>query len=97
MFNKKMKKIISQATELDIINIETKDGYNGADVLKISSYNKPHLDILRSIVNFNTVEAKIIIDEATPYTEHSKDIYNLFCVFSEDKKSTEIYELKENG
>jgi hypothetical protein len=95
MFNKNMKKIISQAIELDIINIETKDGYNGADLLKISSYNKQHLEILRSMANFNTVEVKILTEEATIYTDNEIDIYNLFCVFSEDKHSIEIYELKE--
>jgi len=96
MFNKKMKKIISQAMDLDIINIETKDGYNGADLLKISSYNKKHLEMLRVLVNFHTVEVKIITDEATGYTEHRQDIYNLFCVFSEDREDNEVYGLKDN-
>jgi cupin superfamily acireductone dioxygenase involved in methionine salvage len=95
MYNKKMKKIISKSLELDILNIETKSGYNGADILHISSTKEAHIEMLRSFVKFDVSEAKIIVDEKTIYNGLSEDIFNLYCVFSEDKKEALDYiELK---
>ena len=94
MHNKKMNEIIKKAIQLDILNIETKDGYNKADVLVISSYNKKHIDMIKSFANLVTRETKLFKEESTIYNEQESDIYTLFSIFSEDKIDNDIYELK---
>ena len=94
MYNIKMKKIINYALDFDIVNIETKDGYSGADVIKISSYNKKQIYLLESIAKNIAKETNIIIENKTLYNELKSDLYNLFCVFSENKIDNDIYLLK---
>jgi len=94
MYNKKMKKVIVYALDMDIVNIETKDGYNEADILHISSYNKEHLNILSSIIKADRYQTKIITIKKDITNNLKQDLYNLFCVFSEDKWTEDYYPLK---
>jgi len=94
MYNKQMKKAIIYALDMDIVNIETKDGYNEADILHISSYNKEHLDILSSIIKTDGYHTKIITIKKDITNNLQHDLYNLFCVFSEDKWKEDYYKLK---
>ena len=94
MYNKKMAKIIEKATKLNIKNIETKDGYAGADVLMISSNNENHIKILKSFMSLETNDVKIIREESTIYNELETDLYKLFGVFSSDKIDNDYYQLK---
>ena len=94
MFNNKMNEIIKKAIQFDILNIETKDGYNKADILVISSYNENHINMIKSFADLVTKETKLFKDKSTVYNEHQSDIYTLFSIFSDDKIDNDIYELK---
>ena len=94
MFNNKMNEIIKKAIQLDIFNIETKDGYNKADILVISSYNENHINMIKSFADLVTKETKLFKDKSTIYNEQQSDIYTLFSIFSDDKIDNDIYELK---
>lgn len=94
MFNKKMKPIIKQAIEYNIHSLETKLGYNNADILRISSYSLEDLNKIKVFANLYALEYKIIKEEKDRLIKDSKDLYHLFCVFSEDKIDLDYYELK---
>jgi len=89
-----MKKIIERAINLDIYNICTRNGYNGADILTISSYNIDHIHIIESFLNIQAMNVKKDITEANIYNELEKTLYTLHCVFSEDRIDNEIFDLK---
>jgi len=96
MYNINMKQVIEKILQLDILNIETKSGYNGADLLVLSSTNEQHINLMKSIVNVKAIQTKIFKEEAhSGNNETDYDIYYLYSVFSEDKiPERDFYELK---
>ena len=92
MYQTQMKSLVKYAMELDLVGLEIKEGYNGAPLLTITTFNKSHADLLQ---NF----AKNIAKEINRYHENIDEngniLIKLSAVFGEDTVDNSIYHIKE--
>jgi hypothetical protein len=81
MFVKEMKPIIIKAMSMDLKNIQTCKGYDGANILKLSFSDESAMIAIRDFTRKNGY------DTNNDYKNH----LDLFCIF---ESPTEIYALK---
>jgi len=87
MFLPDMKMLIKYSLELDIDSLETKEGYAGAPILRISTKN---IDTKEKIIKFlqkSGIEYNVLYDK-------QKKMYDIFSVYGEDTIDNSFYQLK---
>jgi len=82
MFVKDMENILIKAMEYDIKDIKTDNGYNGANLLRITFRDLEELKVFRQYICSQDLATNIL-----PYNKKC-----LICIF---EPNTEIYGLKE--
>jgi len=95
MFKVEMKSLIKFAMEKDIEGLETKTGYNGAPILRISSQNNRDIIQIRNWckgLGYGTN----LIDRCNPTDPKAfqKHGYDLYCVFGKDTTDLDFFEIK---
>jgi len=97
MFKIEMKTLIKFAMEKDIEGMETKKGYNGAPILRISSQNQRDiLQIQKWCKNLGYGTNLVDRNNPTDPSAFQKHGYDLFCVFGKDTKDLDYFELMEH-
>lgn len=96
MFTKDMKKVIVFAINKNITGLETKPGYNGAPILRISSEDYTTIkDIEQWAKGFgflSNIIDKRQLDESKALRTTSG--YDIFIIFGDDTNDSDIFELK---
>ena len=82
-----MSSIIIKAITLNIHNLSTYDGYNGADILKFEIFDNGVLSELRDFCINNKIKYKVKI----PYTKNTP--YELYCII---EIPDDVYGLKRD-
>lgn len=99
MFKVEMKTLIKFAMEKNISAIETKSGYNGAPILRISSMSLEELSLIKEWCDKLGYDNVIYSNGSadTPIALQTAPLeYSLFCVFGEDTIDNDIYQLQAN-
>ena len=96
MFKVEMKTLIKFAMEKNISAIETKVGYNGAPILRISSMSLEELSSIKEWCDKLGYDNVIYSNgiAGTPIALQTDLEYSLFCVFGEDTIADDVYKLK---
>lgn len=83
MFRTEMIPILTKAFSINVLNISTYKGYDGADILKLTFTEESILVIIRDFCRSIGIK--------TNSKQHNK-IYELYCIF---EYSDDIYHLKD--
>ena len=87
MFKPEMAKMISKAMTLNIHNLSTYDGYNGADILKFEIFDPSVLALLRDYCR----NLGYACDTKMPHKKNKP--YELFCIV---EQSEDVYGIKRS-
>jgi len=83
MFRPEMIPILTKTFSINVLNISTYKGYDGADILKLTFTEESLLIIIRDFCRSSGIKTN---------SKHHNKIYELYCIF---EYSDDIYHLKD--
>jgi len=95
MFKSEMKSLIKFAMEKNIEGLETKRGYNGAPILRISAQNINDIKLIQEWCKTLGYNTKLFNRNDKMLAKAFQEFgYDLFCIFGEDTEDKDFFEIK---